>query len=76
MQVTGGKLRSSAERYEKCIFSNIVGLVRLKTRDKWLKVSHDAGSALIHDVIVHLYRFDCYATSHYKYGDLTSIVGV
>ena len=36
-----------------------VDLVRLKTRDKWLKVSHDAGSPLIHDVIVHLYRFDC-----------------
>ena len=45
-----------------------VGLVRLKTRDKWLKVSHDIGSMLIHDVIVHLYRFDCYATSGRKYG--------
>ena len=25
-------------------------MVSPKTRDKWLKVSHDAGSALIHDV--------------------------
>ena len=45
-------------------FPSTVGLVRRKTRDKWLKVSHDAGSVLIHDVIVQLYRFDCYATSH------------
>ena len=48
---------SSAERYDKCFFSSIVGLVRPKTRDKWLKVSHDARNALIHDVIVHLYCF-------------------
>ena len=33
-------------------FSSTVGLVRPKVRDKWLKVSHDAGSALIQDVIV------------------------
>ena len=33
-------------------FSSTVGLVRPKARDKWLKVSHDAGSALIHDIIV------------------------
>ena len=52
---------SSAERYKKW---STVGLVRPKTRDKWLKVSHDAGGALIHDVIVQLYHFDCYATSH------------
>ena len=31
--------RSSAKRYEKCVFSSTVGLVRPKTRDKWLKVS-------------------------------------
>ena len=62
-QVTGGKPRSSAERYEKCVFSSTVGWVRPKTRDKWLKVSHDAESALIHDVMVHLYRFDFYATN-------------
>ena len=30
------------------MFSSTVGWVRPKTRDKWLKVSHDAGSALIH----------------------------
>ena len=47
---------------------------QVRTRDKWLNVSHDAGSALIHDVIVHLYRFDCYATSHCKYGSLASIL--
>ena len=76
VQVTGGKPRSSAECYAKCIFSSTEGLVRLKTRDKWLKVSHDAGSALIHDVIVHLYRFDCYATSHCKYGSLASITNL
>ena len=57
-------MHAVAEGYEKCVFSTTVGLVRLKTRDKWLKVSHDAGSALIHDVIFQLYRFDCYATSH------------
>ena len=68
MQVTGGKAHSSAECYKKCVFLSTVGWVRPKTRDKWLKVSHDAGSALIHDVMVHLYRFDCYATSHCKYG--------
>ena len=47
--------------------ASTVGLVRPKTRDKWLKVSHDAGSALIHEVVVRLTvrsRFDCYATSH------------
>ena len=55
-QLTGGKPRSTAERYEKCVFSGTVSLVRPKTRDKWLKVSHDTGSALIHDVIVQLYR--------------------
>ena len=65
-----------AERYVKCVFTSDVGLVRPKARDKWLKVSHDAGSALIHDVIVHLYRFDCYATSHCKYGSLASITNV
>ena len=54
------------------MFSNTVGLVRPKTKDKWLKVSHDAGNALIHDVVVHLYRLDCYATSHCKYGNLAS----
>ena len=31
-------------------FSSTLGLVRPKTRDKWLKVSHDTGRALIHDV--------------------------
>ena len=36
----------------KSVFSSNVGLVRPKTRDKWLKVSHDTGSALIHDGIV------------------------
>ena len=41
--VTGGKPRGSADRYEKC---NYKGLVMPKTRDKWLKVSYDAGSAL------------------------------
>ena len=51
-------------------------LVRLNTRDKWLKASHDAGSALIQDVIVHMYRFDCYATSHCKYGSLASITNL
>ena len=47
-------------------FSCTVGLVRLNTRirDKWLKVSHDAGSAFIHDVTVQFCCFDCYATSH------------
>ena len=45
-QVTGVKPRGSAERYEQ-FFSSTVDLVRPKTRDKWLKVSHDAGSALI-----------------------------
>ena len=65
MQVTGEKPRSSAEHYEKCVFFEYcIGLVRPKTRDKWVTVSHDAGSALIHGVIVQLYRFDCYATSH------------
>ena len=64
MQVTGGKPRSSAERYKKCVLSSTIGLVRPKTRNKWLKVSHDAGSVLIHGVIVQLYHFDCYATSH------------
>ena len=49
--VCAGNWRESAERYEKCVFLTTVGLVRPKTRDKWLKVSHDAGSALIHDVI-------------------------
>ena len=35
---------------------------RLKTRDKLLKVSHNAGgSPLIHDVVVHMYHFGCYA---------------
>ena len=41
-QVTGGKQRSSAQRYEKCVFSSTVDLVRPKTKDKWLKVIHDA----------------------------------
>ena len=54
----------------RIFFPSIVGLVRLKTRHKW---SHDTGSTLIHDVIVHLYCFDC---SHCKYGDPASIVGV
>ena len=72
-QVTGGKPHSSVELYEKCVFSSTVGLVRPKTRDKWLKVSHDAGSVLIPDVIVHFYHFDCYATSHCKYGSIASI---
>ena len=67
VQVTGGKQRSSAEHYSKCFF---FGYCRLKTRDEWLKVSHDAGSKLIHDIIVLLYRFDCYTTSHCKYGSL------
>ena len=56
-------------------FSSTIGLVRPKTRDKWVKVSHDAGSVLIHGVIVQLYRFDCYATSHCKYGHPASIMG-
>ena len=60
----------------RSVFPGTVDLVRLKTRDKWLQVSHDAGSALIHDVIVHLYRFDCYATSHCKYGNLASITNL
>ena len=71
-RVTGGKPRSVAERYKKCVFSSILGWVRPKTRDKWRKVSHDAGSALIPDVMVHVYRFDCYATSHWN---LASIMG-
>ena len=49
---------------------------RLKIRDKWLKVSHDAVNALIHDVIVHMYRLDCYTTSHCKYGSLASITNL
>ena len=57
------------------MFASTVGWVRPKTRDKWLKVSHDAGSALIHDVMVHVYHFNCYATSHCKYGNLASIMG-
>ena len=56
-------------------FLSTVGLVRLKTRDKWLKVSHDAGNMLIHDVIVHMFLFDCYATSHCNYG-LASITNL
>ena len=66
MQVTEEKPRSSAERYEKCVFSSTVGLVSPKATNKWLKVSHDAGSALIHDVIVHMFLFDCYATSPWE----------
>ena len=58
-QVTGdlgGKPRgSNAKRYEKCVFLSTVGwLGRRLSMDKWLKVSQDAGSALIHDVIVHV----------------------
>ena len=40
-----------AERYIKYVFSSTVGLVRPKTRDKLLKVSHDVQSELIHDVM-------------------------
>ena len=50
--ITGGKPRGSAERKREV---STVDLVRPKTRDKWLKVSHDAGSTLIHDVIVQRY---------------------
>ena len=70
-----GNWSSSAERYEKCVFSSTVGWIRPKTRDMWLNVSHDAGSALIHDLMVHAYRFDCYSTSHCTYGNLASIMG-
>ena len=73
-QVTGGKPRSSAEHYEKCVFSSTVGWVRPKTIDMLVKVSHDVGSTLIHDVMVHVH-FDCYATSHCKFGNLASIMG-
>ena len=37
---------------KSAFFSSTVGLVRPKTSDKWLKVSHGAGSVFIHDVIV------------------------
>ena len=66
--VCAGKPGGHTEGYKKCGFSSSVGLVRPKTRDKWLKVSHDTGSVLIDDVIVRLYCFDWYATSHCKYG--------
>ena len=54
-------------------FSTTVGLVRPKTRDKRLNVNHDAGSMLIHAVIV---SFDCYHTSHCKNGSLASITNL
>ena len=50
------------KRYEKCVFSSTVVWVRPKTR---LNVSNDAESGLIHNVIIHLYLFDCYTTFHY-----------
>ena len=56
-------------------FLSAVGLVRPKTRDKWLKVSHDAGSGLIHDVIIQLYRFDRTLHLIRKYGHPPSIMG-
>ena len=38
--------------------------------NKWLKVSHDAGSTLIHDVIVHMYCFDCYSMKPLHVNDM------
>lgn len=65
-----------AERYRKYVFSSTVGLVRPRTKDKLLKESHDVRSALIHDVLVCLYCFDCYTTSHYKCGNPTLLLVV
>ena len=51
--VYAGNRAAVLKATRSAFFSSTVGLVRPKARDKWLTVSHDAGSALIHDVIVH-----------------------